>query len=32
MTYTDETNGVSAELKFGGMKKKPKDYFTGVIR
>ena len=32
MTYNDEANGVQAELKFGTVKKKPKDYFSGVIR
>ena len=32
MTYMDEKNGVSAELKFGNVKKKPNDYFTGAIR
>lgn len=32
MTYTDEANGIQAELKFGSVKKKPKDYFSGVVR
>jgi len=32
MTYTDEANGIQAELKFGNVKKKAKDYFSGVIR
>ena len=30
--YTDEVNGIQAELKFGSVKKKAKDYFSGVIR
>ena len=30
--YTDEVNGIQAELKFGSIKKKAKDYFSGVIR
>lgn len=32
ITYTDHKNGIQAELKYGTMKKKPNDYFTGVIR
>ena len=25
-------NGIQAEVKLGGVKKQPKDYFSGVIR
>ena len=30
--YTDKKHGIQAELKFGGVKKKAKDYFSGVIK
>ncbi len=30
--YTDQQNGIQAELKYGNIKKKAKDYFSGVIR
>ena len=30
--YTDEVNNIQAELIFGKVKKKAKDYFSGVIR
>ena len=32
VTYMDEKNGIYAELKLGGVKKKPKDFFSGIIK
>jgi len=31
MIFSDEKNGFTCEVKFGEVKKKPSDYFTGDI-